>query len=172
MRQARSGLSALVDQRVDIAGVSLSPQPPGLCRERPFDVVELRARPDMPAAVHDDLLPLERGVEVRDDAHPPVAVRGQHERLRRRHLLVAGAKRTQLELAGRWWLERRTRSARAPGAAGSDHGNPARLGIAPKLAAQLAARSAFSRKGRIRSTGAGKMIVEELAPPISSRVCR
>jgi len=42
----------------------------------------------------------------------------------------------------------------------------------PPSSPLLLVRSVCSRNGRIRSIGAGKMIVEELAPPISSNVCR
>ena len=86
---------------------------------------------------------------------------------------MARAERTGLELAGGGRIERHACRAGTLRAARGDHGYAARLGIAAELAAQLAGRSDFSRKGRIRSIGAGKMIVEELAPPpISSSVCR
>jgi hypothetical protein len=39
-------------------------------------------------------------------------------------------------------------------------------------AAYLVALRSRSKNGRIRSIGAGKMIVDALAPPISSSVCR
>jgi len=42
----------------------------------------------------------------------------------------------------------------------------------PPSSPLLLVRSVCSRNGRIRSIGAGKMIVEELVPPISSNVCR
>src|SRR6266516_8120607 len=111
MRQARSGLTPLVDQRVDVTRVGFRTESPRLCGERHFGVVELRHGPDMPTTVHYDLLPLERGIEVRDDARPPVTVLGQHERLRRRHFLVARAEGTRFELAGRRRLERGARCA-------------------------------------------------------------
>jgi hypothetical protein len=117
--------------------------------------------------VHDHLLAVERRVEVRDDAYAPVAVLGQHEGLRRGHVLVAGAERTRLELFGRRRVERRTRCARTLCAPWSDHGDAARLRFAAKLAAQVEPSDWAPRKGRIRSIGAGKTIVVDGDPPRS-----
>src|SRR5436190_2886397 len=123
----------------------------------------------MAAAVDDDLLPLERGIEVRDDAYAPLAVLGQHERLRRRHCFVPRAERARFELHRCRRIECsacRTGALRAPG---GDHGDSARLGLAAKLAAQLAP-SACEPNALSRSTG--KTIVVACDEPSSSNVCR
>src|SRR5919197_1599453 len=159
MRKAGAGLAALVDEGVDVARVRRRPQPPCLGDEVELLVLELCDRPDVALAVDDDLLAFECRVEVGHDAHAPLAVLGEDERLRRRHVFVPGAERARLELRLGWRLELRPRRAGALRPTWSDHGDAARLEIAAKLAAQDFVPSPLSRKGRIRSIGAGKTIV-------------
>ena len=127
--------------------------------------------------VHDYLLPLERGVEVRDDADLPVALRRQAQRLRRGPVLSPRAERACVELARvRRRLELRKGSG-PPGAVGGDDYEAAGQRIAAQLgrrAAQLVSLpfSTCSRNGLSRSMGAGKTIVELLDAPISSNVWR
>ena len=133
----------------------------------------------------DDLLALEGGIEVWEDANLPGAARRKPKRLGRRLGLAAGAERAALELVG---VGRRLEVREGSGserAARRDDNRSAGQGIAAQLgrrAVQLgplafSAFSAFSasersRNGRIRSTGAGKTIVELFDEPISSRVWR
>ncbi len=135
--------------------------------------------------VGDDLLALECRVEVREDANLPVAAGRKPERLGWRLVLAAGAERAARKLVGvrrRFEVRKRAWPERAPGC---DYDRSAGQRIAAQLgrrAVQLgplafSAFSAFSasersRNGRIRSTGAGKTIVELLDEPISSSVCR
>src|SRR5205085_4689525 len=119
----------LVDQRVDIAALSGGAATPWLGDELELVVLDVRDRANVPAAVDDHLLALERRIEVRHDPHAPLACLGQHERLRRSHVLVAGAERTRLELPLRWWVQRRSYRTRTLGSARRDHGDAARLRI-------------------------------------------
>src|SRR5207342_3646110 len=103
--EARTADLALVEEHVEIPAsghVRRAPLP-RLGNEPELAVVEFRERPRVARAVDDDLLPLERGVEVGDDAHPPAGpvarlTRGQRERLGRRALLPAFAERARVEL--------------------------------------------------------------------------
>src|SRR5207302_6123082 len=108
--------------------------PPGLRDEVDLAVVELGDRAYVPATVHDDLLTLQRGIEVGDDANAPVAFLRQDERLGRRHVLVTGAERAGVELFRRRRGERQASGARTLRPAGRDHGDASRRGIAAKLA--------------------------------------
>jgi hypothetical protein len=127
--------------------------------------------------VHHYLLPLERGVEIRNDADLPVAFRRQAERLRRGAVLSPCAEGARLELVRvRGWLELRKGSG-PPGPVWGDDYEAAGQRIAAQLgrrAAQLVslAFSMCSMNGLSRSIGAGKTIVELLDAPISSNVWR
>src|SRR5712691_788559 len=98
MRPACACFAPLVHQREDVAGLGLCASTPGFCDELELTVLQVRERAHVPAAVHDDLLALERRVEVRDDAYAPFTLCGKDERLRGRHVLVPGAERARLEL--------------------------------------------------------------------------
>src|SRR6266542_2880386 len=169
MRQAGPGLAALVDEGVQVAGNRGGAPLPRFGDQLRFVILELGEGAHVPTAVHDDFLVFERRVKIGDDPNAPVALFREDERLRRRHVLVAGAEGAGLELLGGGLLERGLRRPGTLGAAGSDHGDAARLGFAAKLAAQLAP-SAFGTKSRIRSTG--KTIVVACDEPSSSSVCR
>jgi hypothetical protein len=106
---------SLVHDRVQVAGgLCLAPSPPGLRDERQLLVVEVGDRSSVLGRVDDDLLPLERRVEVGHDAYAPRVA--DRERLRRRAVLASRAERAALELRlGRRVDERpaRTGSLRA-----------------------------------------------------------
>src|SRR3954447_2846982 len=91
---------ALVEEReadpADVACASL----PRLRDEVERRVAQLADRADVLGAVDDDLLALQRGIEVRDDADaPPGRAAPEAERLRWRHLLVAGAEGAVMRVA-------------------------------------------------------------------------
>jgi hypothetical protein len=73
--------------------------------------------------VHDDLVPLEGGVEVRDDADAPRIA--DRQRLRRRAVLAAGVEGAGLELFGSRRLQLRPAGAGSLRAAGRDDDEPA-----------------------------------------------
>jgi hypothetical protein len=169
MRQARAGVAPFVDQSLHVAGVRGRASSPRLRRELELGLVELRDRSDVPAALHHDLLPLERGVEIRDDAHTPVPLLGEDQCLRRSPVLVSRAERTRRELVRGGWIECAARRTRALRTSRSDHGGATRLGLAAKLAAQLELLS-FGANARSRSTG--KTIVVACDEPSSNKVWR
>ncbi len=184
MGKARAGRAPLVQQHVDVTAGAPCPQSPSLGDAIEFLVGQLADGPDVAGRVDDDLLPFECGVEVRDDANAPRAFERQPQRLGRRAVLASLAERAGGELLGRRRLDRPDRRSRPSRAGGRDDDESPRDRIPAKLAAQGAgccgggdaagavSRSARSMNGRIRSIGAGKMIVDEFVPPISSRVCR
>src|SRR5205823_7696267 len=96
-------------------------------------VVQLRERPHVVLPVHDHLLPVQRRVEVRDDAYAPGALIGEYERVGRGHLLVAAAERTRLELLGRRRLEGLACGSGPPGTSGRDRDAPAGQIVNSKL---------------------------------------
>src|SRR5207302_11207908 len=98
MRQARSGVSSLVYERVHVARMRVRAPPPRLRDEVELLALELRDRAHVPTAVHHDFVPLQSRIEVGDDPDTPLAPLRQDERLRGRHVLVAGAERTRVEL--------------------------------------------------------------------------
>src|SRR5829696_10281531 len=102
VREAGTGGPTLVDHRVHVrealAGRGLEPPPPRLGRQLELAIFERGERAHVTWRVDDDLLALERGVEIRDDAHGPAAVLGQDERLRRRPVLAARAERARVPL--------------------------------------------------------------------------
>jgi hypothetical protein len=85
--------------------------------------------------VHDDLLALKRGVQVRDDAYAPRLA--DRERLGWRHVLAAGAERTVVELCLRRFLHERPTDTRPLGSTGCDHDLPTRQRVDAELAAQV-----------------------------------
>ena len=75
MRKACACLAALVDQRVQIPRrLGQAPSLPGFADEVELVVRQVGDRTQMLRGVDDDLLPLERGIEVRDDANAPTIV--------------------------------------------------------------------------------------------------
>ena len=168
MREARSGLATFVDERMHVTSVRGRAPLPSLGDELGLVVLELGQCADVPAAVHDDFLPFERRVEIGDDSHAPVALLGKHEGLGRGHLLVAGAERTRLELLGSRLIECCSCRSWTLRAAGSDDGDAARLGLAAKLAAQVA----LSPLPKARSRSTGKTIVVACEEPSSRSVCK
>ncbi len=148
VRQARACLAALVDERVHVGEAlrprRLRPAAPCLRDEVELAVVELAQRVEVLGRVHDDLLPLERGVEVGEDADAPGLAEPQ--RLGRRPLLPAGAER-----AARALVLDRPEGARPGRAPAGDGDEPARQRIAPQLAQALTiprARPARTSAGR------------------------
>ena len=160
---------ALVDARVHVRQAVVACSVARLPRLRDggdLVVGQLRERAHVPRRVHDDLLPLERGVEVRHDAHRPLRRVADAKRLGRRAILAPCAERALVELG----LASPPRSA--PHAA---PGRRRRFGATTTSRPESgSARSspARSRNGLIRSIGAGKMIVDVLPAPSSSSVCR
>ena len=114
--QRRAGVVALVDEgKADAAGVVRAALP-GLGHEVERRARELGDRVDVLGPVHDDLLPLERRIEVRHDAHVPAGrAVAEQQRLGRRPVLVAGAERAVLAL-----VRRDRRGAGPPRASGRD----------------------------------------------------
>src|SRR5215210_9566638 len=167
VREARTGQPPLVDEREH--RVVADPLRPCLVDERYLLVLQLRERPDVLGRVDDDLLPVERGVEVRDDADAPR--RADLQRLGRRAVLAATAEGTLRELLLGHRLDRRQPRPRTVTTAGRDEHPPARQRVLPKLC-QLAPLSEPPSSGRKSSIGSGRMIVEERSELISSIVCR
>ena len=163
---------ALVDDRVQVAGgLGLAPPSPRLRDERDLLVVELGERAHVLGRVHDDLLPLERGVQVRDDANPPGLA--DRERLRRCAVLAAGVERARVELLLRRRLHVGPARAGPLRPARRDHDLPTRERVLAELSAQVAwPWWLFSMNGLNRSIGAGKTIVVDADGPSSSSVCR
>jgi hypothetical protein len=142
---------------------------PRFCDEIEPLVGEVRDRASVLRRVDDDLLPLERGVEVRDDADAPRVA--ERQRLGWRAVLVSRVERAGLQLLGGRRLELGPARAGPLRAAGRDDDEPARERVLSELAAQRR-WPARSRKGVIRSIGAGKTIVVDWEEPSSSSVCR
>src|SRR5205085_11439966 len=104
---------------VDVAvRYGLAPPPPCLGDEVDLALLELGERPHVPRRVDDDLLPLERAVQVRDDPHRPRGTFGKAQRLRRRAVLAARAERAVLELLRGWRRDRAPSRSRSPAAGG------------------------------------------------------
>ena len=122
----------------------------------------------------DDLLPLDRGVQVRDDANLPVSgAFGKPQGLRRRSVLSPGAEGTLVQLLLRRRIDERPRGAGAVRTAWCNCDEVTRERVAPQLREPPSLLElADWRNGWINSIGAGKTIVEELLAPISSSVCR
>src|SRR6266511_4973227 len=144
---------------------------PRLGDELELLVLQLGDRPHVPAAVHDDLLPFQRRVEIRDDANAPLALFREDECLWRCHVLVTGAERTRLQLLLRRRIGTGPCRARTLRSAGRDHHRPPGGGVTPQLACQRVP-SPFGMKGRMMSIGAGKTIVVDCDAPSSSNVWR
>src|SRR3954453_23760447 len=171
MWQAGASLATLVDECVDVPRMCRHPASPCIRDQLRLVALELGERAHVAPAVDDDFLTLERRIQLGHHAPAPVAVLREHERLWRRHVLVPRAERARLELLRRRRFERRACGSGTLRSSRSDHCDPARLGLAAKLAAQLPP-VAFSMKGAMRSIGAGKTIVVDWDAPSSSSVCR
>ena len=172
MREAPACDLAFVDEGVQVAGgLGVAPPSPRLRDERDLFVVELGERAHVLRRVHDDLLPLERGVQVRDDADPPRL--SDRERLRRCAVFPTGVERARVQLLPRRRLEVRPARARPLRPAWRDHDLSTRERVLARLSAQVAwPWWLFSMNGRNRSIGAGKTIVVDADGPSSSSVCR
>src|SRR5215204_3402982 len=118
----------------------------------------------------DDLLALERGVEIWDDADGPGPVLGQDERLRGRPILAARAERARLQLVGGRVVDHLQERPGPARAAGCDYDRPARERIAQNRVAQPCFPRSSS--GPISSSGNGRISVEVRSELISSIVCR
>ncbi len=107
--EARACEPALVDQGMDVAEPFGSRRVdavlPGFGDRLDLAFAEIREGADVVGRMDDDLLALERRVEVRDDPDPPGIP--DAEGLGRRAILAAGAEGTTLELLGRRLLRRR-----------------------------------------------------------------
>lgn len=143
VRPARAGLSALVHERVDV-GKPRRPRGgrallPGGGDGTELVGPKLGERQDMARRVNDDLLALERGVEVRNDANLPArgvplaVATAERERLRRRELLAALAEGTRLDVGRGGASGERPRGAGAKRPAGRDGDDAARDGIPAEL---------------------------------------
>ena len=165
--KARAGGTALVDAaRARSRRLRAHACFPRLRDRSDLAVAQLCERAHVARRVHDDLLPVERRIEVRHDAHRPGCLcAADAVRLGRRAVLSARAERALVELR----LGRRPRSAprrrRAGGGGSGRRRRAARRAGQPDLPAR-------SRNGLIRSIGAGKMIVDVLPAPSSSSVWR
>jgi hypothetical protein len=107
--EARAGEPALVDESEDGAVLVEHSPLPGFGDERDLVVVELGEGTDVLRRVDHDLLPLEGGVEVRNDADLPRIA--EPKRLRGCAVLAADVEGTALE-----FLLRRRLELRQPGA--------------------------------------------------------
>src|SRR2546429_7720144 len=97
MRQARARLAALVQERKDIAGLRPSSPAPGVRDQVELPVLQLGNGAHVPPAVDDDLLSGECRVEIWNDAHAPIALLRQDERLRRGPRLLTCAEKGRPE---------------------------------------------------------------------------
>jgi hypothetical protein len=169
VRQAGPGEPALVEEG-DCAAVVV-PRRPGLGDEPDLIVVELGERADVIRGVDDDLLALEGGVEVRDDADSPRVV-AEAQDLRRSAVLAAGAERTAFELLlGRWLDLRQPGAGTVPAARGEDD-LPTREWVYVKLDQLPGSRRSSSSRGLTRSIGSGRISVDDRSELISSIVWR
>jgi hypothetical protein len=122
--------------------------------------------------VDDDLLPLERGVKVRDDADLPRLADAKG--FRRRAVLAAPAERTLKDLLVGYRVELRQPGARAAASAGRKEDAPTGQRIDARVG-QLLVRSLLapsSSSGRKSSIGSGRMSVELRSELTSSIVWR
>jgi hypothetical protein len=133
----------------------------------------------MPGDMNDHLLPLERRIEVRDDADLPagsvrLAALRQRERLGRRSLLASLTERARLELLARRLAQGGPRSAGPGGAARSDDDLASGKGIDAEVDCQTPARSRplAATSGPMSSIGSGRINVDVRSELISSIVCR
>jgi len=188
VRETGTGLAALVQQRVDIgkAGFTRGPRPlaPGERDAGELVLGKIRERADVPRRRDDDLVVLENGVKVGDDADGPAgfvrlaATRPNREGFRRRPLLAALAERTGKKLVFGREVEVGPRARSWPASPVRRDDDPlSGDGVLAKLRfsrGQLEAPPPFffSRKGLSRSIGAGKTIVVDCEEPSSSSVCR
>ena len=154
-------------ERVEVAGrFLLAPGSPRLSDERELGVAEVGDRSHVLRRVDDDLLPLERRVEVRHDADAPRVP--DRQRLGRRAVLAPGAERAALELRLGRRIDERPAGTGPLRASWCNDDLATRERVDAELSAQLPSRT----NGLIRSIGAGKTIVVDAEGPSSSSVCR
>jgi hypothetical protein len=118
--------------------------------------------------VDDDLLALERRIEVRDDADLPRVA--EPEGLRRGAVLAAGVERAALELLAGRRLELREPGAGSVAAPRGEDDAPAGERILEYLGQRLLSPRLTSELKS--SIGSGKITVEVRSELISSIVCR
>jgi hypothetical protein len=170
VREARAGFAPFVDERVKVSLRDLAaPASPRFGDELELIVGDVGERAMVLRRMHHDFLPLERGIEIRNDPYAPRTARGKDERLWRRAVLAAGAERADVKLFGGRGLELRACRARALGAGGSDRDAATGRGVDAEVG-QDCAPSRRSRKGRSRSIGAGNTIVVDCDAPSSISV--
>src|SRR5262245_40678489 len=187
VRQARTGFPSFVQERMDVGIAGLlrrdGPLAPGGGDAPGLVFAQLRERTDVARRRDHDLVMFEDRVEVRHYPNRPARRIGctaawtDSEGLRRRPVLPALAEGAGGELLLGWQDEVGPRiCARSMRPAGRDHDPLAGDRVLAKLSAggQLEAPPPFffSRKGLIRSIGAGKTIVVVGEPLMSSSVCR
>jgi len=186
--EAGAGLAPLVQQRVDVGEACCTggPRPLAPGQRDPGDLVvaQVGEGANVTRRRDDDLVVLEDGVEIGDDADRPAgrvrlaAAGPKGEGLRWRPLLAAVAERTGKELVFRREVEVRPRIRSRPPCSVRRNDDPLTGdGVLAKLRfprGQLEAPPPFffSRKGLSRSIGAGKTIVVDCDEPSSSSVCR
>jgi hypothetical protein len=83
--------------------------------------------------VHDDLLPVEGRVEVRDDADGPLRLRADAVGLGRRAVLAPRAERTLVDLGFGRLVDQAPRRARTAAAVRGDRDEPPGERISPKI---------------------------------------
>lgn len=143
VRQARPGLTPFVEEYLDV-GKALGPggrDPllPGNADRRDLVLCDFGKRAYVPRRVDDDLLPVERRVEIRDDADLPArgvglsVRRRDRERLGRGAVLAALAERARLELSRCYLLELPSLRARTFRSRRRDDDGPPRDRVPPDV---------------------------------------
>src|SRR2546429_3004846 len=105
----------------------------------------------MPRRVHDDLLPLEGGVEVRYDAYRPLCGVANAERLGWRSVLAPCAEGALVELRLGRLLDQTCRGARPAAPVRRDGDEPPRKRVSPKIQSRACGRSPRGTAGTGRS---------------------
>lgn len=172
--------ATLVDEPEDplepVIGSGSPARVPGARDQLDLLVAQLGERALVPGRVDHDLLPLDRGVEVRHHSHDPLrASLREAERLGRRPILASGAKRALVELLLLGLLDPGSvgPGSGSAGPPGSDRDEATRDRVASQIGRRQLPSLSFpgpARNGLISSIGAGKTIVEALADPISRSV--
>jgi hypothetical protein len=111
----------------------LSPGLPSLRDRCDLLVAQLGERAKVPGRVHDDLLPLERGIEIRYDARRPFCGAADAERLRRSAVLPSFAERALVELCLGWFADQTCRGAGPATPVRRDGDEPPREWVSPKI---------------------------------------
>jgi hypothetical protein len=120
--------------------------------------------------VDDDLLAVERGVEVRDDADAPGVA--EPKCLRGRAVLAAGAEGAALELLLGRRLDLRQPGAGTVTAARGEDDLPTREWVYVEVDQLPGSRRSSSSRGLTRSIGSGRISVDDRSELISSIVWR